>query len=46
MLNDKLSYQCVGRYKDNPQYPNDSAQFNKCGLYGCAKYALIKLPQY
>ena len=28
------------------QYQHYSAQFKKCGLYGCAKYALIKLPQY
>ena len=27
------------------QYPSNGAQFNKCGLHGCAKYALIKLPQ-
>ena len=25
--------------------PKNGAQFNKCGLYVCAKYALIKLPQ-
>ena len=25
---------------------NYGAQINKCGLKGCAKYALIKLPQY
>ena len=23
------------------QYPNNIAQLNKCGLHGCAKYALI-----
>ena len=27
------------------QYSSNSAQFNKCGLHRCAKYALIKLLQ-
>ena len=26
--------------------PNNGAQFNKCTLKRCAKYTLIKLPQY
>ena len=26
--------------------PNNGAQFGKCGLQGCAKYALIKMLQY
>ena len=26
--------------------PNDGAQFNKCSLQGCAKYASISLLQY
>ena len=25
---------------------NNGAQFNKCTLHVCTKYALIKLPQY
>ena len=26
-------------------YLNKGASFNKCGIKGCMKYALIKLPQ-
>ena len=41
MLNDKLhvSYQSVEGASIGIQYPNDSAQSDKCGLHGCAKYA-------
>ena len=43
MLNDKLSCQHVVRISIWIQWPNNGAQFDKCRLLGCTKFALIKM---